>query len=121
MAGISILGGDRNKLSLNRKLLLGNFTALMCLMFFAVTAFGQTGTSSLSGVVSDQQGKAVVGANVTLMNVGTNASRTAQTTESGVFLFDLLPPENIASKLKRPAFGKPWSKARRRLSERPQR
>jgi hypothetical protein len=92
MAGISILGGDRNKLSLNRKLLLGNFTALMCLMFFAVTAFGQTGTSSLSGVVSDQQGKAVVGANVTLMNVGTNASRTAQTTESGVFLFDLLPP-----------------------------
>jgi hypothetical protein len=92
MAGISILGGDRNKLSLNRKLLLGNFAALMCLIFFAVSAFGQTGTSSLSGVVSDQQGKAVVGANVTLMNVATNASRTTQTTDAGVFLFDLLPP-----------------------------
>jgi hypothetical protein len=92
MVGISILGEDRNKLSLNRKSLVSNLVALICLMFFAVSAFGQTGTSALNGVVSDQQGRAVVGANVTLTNVGTNASRTTKTTESGVYLFDLITP-----------------------------
>jgi hypothetical protein len=59
MVGISILGEDRNKLSLNRKSLASNLVALICLMFFAVSAFGQTGTSALNGVVSDQQGRAV--------------------------------------------------------------
>jgi hypothetical protein len=92
MSRTSIHNGERNRLFVKRGFVLGSFAALMCVLIFAVSALGQTGTSALSGVVSDQQGRAVVGANVTLTNVGTNATRTTQTTDAGVYIFDLLPP-----------------------------
>lgn len=57
-----------------------------------MTAVGQTGTSSVRGTVVDPQGKVVSGATVTLTNTETNTSRNQQTTESGVFVFELVPP-----------------------------
>ena len=58
----------------------------------SMTIFGQTGTSSVRGTVVDPQGKVVSGATVTLTNTETNTSRNQQTTESGVFVFELVPP-----------------------------
>jgi hypothetical protein len=92
MIRTSILHGARKNVCLKWTSGLGKIAALMCFFIFAGSALAQTGTSGLTGVVSDQQGRAVAGANVTLTNSGTNASRTTKTTEEGVYLFDLITP-----------------------------
>jgi len=69
-----------------------NLALLLCFALCVVPAWSQTGTSGISGVVTDQQDRAIVAATVTLTNLGTNAKRTSQTTESGIYVFDLLPP-----------------------------
>ncbi len=69
--------------------------SILLVVVFLVSAsllLGQTGTSGITGVVSDPQGRAVIGAKVTLTNVGTNATRTTQTTSEGAYLFDLIIP-----------------------------
>jgi Carboxypeptidase regulatory-like domain len=92
MIRTSIRYGARKNVSLKWTFILGSLAALICMLVFATPTLSQTGTSALNGVVTDQQGGAVVGANVTLTNVGTNASRTTQTSDAGVYLFDLLTP-----------------------------
>ena len=70
------------------RLIQRTLATLICLGFLVVLPlWGQTGTSGITGVVSDQQGKAVAGANVTLTNIATNAVRTASTTEAGSVYF----------------------------------
>src|SRR5215211_1376263 len=59
---------------------------------WGVTALGQTGTSSVRGTVTDQLGKVVSGATVTLTNTETNATRNQTTTDSGVYAFEQVPP-----------------------------
>jgi Carboxypeptidase regulatory-like domain len=66
--------------------------ALLCMLLCAVAVWGQTGTSGISGTVTDPQGKAVPGARVTITNVATNATRTMQTTDAGAYVFDLISP-----------------------------
>src|SRR6185295_6503202 len=58
----------------------------------SMTAFAQTGTSAVRGTVVDPQGKVVSGATVTLTNTETNTSRNQTTSESGVYVFELVPP-----------------------------
>ena len=92
MEGISILDGERNSLSLKSNLVSRSFAVLMCILVFAASAFSQTGTSGITGVISDQQGRSIGGAKITLTNLGTNATRTTVSTDAGVYIFDLLPP-----------------------------
>lgn len=68
--------------SLIRVLSLTLLVSLGCL-----SAFGQSGTS-IRGKVADPQGNVVSGATVTLTNLATNASRSTQTTNEGVFTFE---------------------------------
>ncbi|MGB7926324.1 MAG: carboxypeptidase-like regulatory domain-containing protein [Pyrinomonadaceae bacterium] len=56
------------------------------------SALAQTGASSVRGTILDQQGKAVVGANVTLTNSEKNFTRTQVTNEGGVYTFNAIPP-----------------------------
>ncbi|MFL6228525.1 MAG: carboxypeptidase regulatory-like domain-containing protein, partial [Pyrinomonadaceae bacterium] len=68
---------------------------IACGFLFLVTCFvadAQTGTSSVRGTVTDPQGGVVSGATVTLTNKETNASRTATTSDAGVYAFELIPP-----------------------------
>lgn len=60
-------------------------------MFTALTLYSQTGTSSVTGTISDAQGKIVAGATVTLISQQ-NARRTAVTNESGVYSFASVQP-----------------------------
>jgi len=106
MSWTSIHDGERNKSFAWRKLLIGSFSALMCILMFAVSTFGQTGTGGIVGVVTDPQGKAVTGANVTLTNLGTNATRTTMTTEAGVYVFDLLTPGDYRIEVEAAGFRK---------------
>jgi hypothetical protein len=106
MIRTSINYGSRKYVRLSRTFIRGNLAILMCALVFAASALSQTGTSGLTGVVSDPQGRAIAGANVTLTNVGTNASRTTQTTESGVYLFDLITPGQYRIEVEAPGFRK---------------
>src|SRR5918997_3018 len=66
--------------------------ALMLSALVCVSAAAQTGTSSVRGTVTDPQGNAVAGANVTLTNTERNFVRTQTTNESGGYLFNTVPP-----------------------------
>ncbi len=61
-------------------------------VFLTVGISAQTGTSSVRGVVTDAQGKAVAGATVTLTNTERNFTRTQTTNDEGTYIFSTVPP-----------------------------
>ncbi len=82
---------------------------LVCLAIFllsAMSVWAQTGTSAIGGAVTDQQGKAVPGAKVTLTNVATNATRTVEATNTGAYIFDLIAPGNYRLEVEAKGFSK---------------
>ena len=64
--------------------------AAACL--FASITLAQSGTTGISGVVSDQNGAAVPGATVTLTNPDTNQSRNVTTGQDGQYSFPGIAP-----------------------------
>jgi len=66
----------------------------------------QTGTSTIRGVVTDQQGRVVPGATVSLTNTATNAVRNATTNENGAFVFDLITPADYRLEVETKGFKK---------------
>ncbi|MGC1254468.1 MAG: carboxypeptidase-like regulatory domain-containing protein, partial [Candidatus Acidiferrales bacterium] len=75
-----------------RHVLRGFFFAILLLASFAALAgdaWGQT-NASLRGTVTDQSGGIVVGAKVTLTNVGTGIARRTTSSNDGSYLFDLV-------------------------------
>jgi len=86
---------------------------LLILVFalsFATASLGQGTTSRVTGVVTDNTGAAVSGATVTLTNEGTNISITTQTSESGVYTFDLIQIGTYQVSVEKPGFKKFVSK-----------
>jgi Predicted outer membrane protein len=68
------------------------FAAVLVALFIATSAFAQSGTSGVSGTISDQAGAVIPGATVTLTNLGTGLSRTVTTNDSGRFNFATIQP-----------------------------
>ena len=66
--------------------------AMLVVFVFAMQVRSQTGTSAINGTITDAQKRPVVGANITLTNVGTNASRSVTSAENGTYTFDLITP-----------------------------
>jgi len=64
----------------------------LALLLLPVLAFGQAGTSTVGGIVTDPAGNVVAGASVTLVNVGTNTSRTTTTNDVGKYSFEFVAP-----------------------------
>jgi hypothetical protein len=56
------------------------------------TARAQSGTATLFGSVSDQQGASIPGATITLTQTGTGTSRTSVSDDGGGYRFVALPP-----------------------------
>jgi Carboxypeptidase regulatory-like domain len=68
---------------------------LLCafLQFFVCqSVFAQTGTSSVRGMITDSQGRAVAGATVTLTNTERNFTRTQTSNDEGGYAFAAIPP-----------------------------
>src|SRR5713226_2910992 len=61
------------------------FIALLLIAFAALPTHAQTTTGVFTGTVTDPQGAAVVGAEVTITNVGTDSTVTVKTTAEGSF------------------------------------
>ncbi len=86
-----------------RKLLL--FVIAVCL--FSVSAAAQTAnTGTLTGVVKDEKGAVVPGATVTVTNIGTNSSRTVQTSGEGSYEIPQLVPGTYKLEIDAPNFAK---------------
>jgi hypothetical protein len=66
--------------------------ASLLLVAASISSFGQAGTSTVRGTVTDPQGNVVAGATVTITNVGTNTSRTTTTADVGIYSFEFVPP-----------------------------
>jgi len=69
-------------------------------------AWGQAGTSTISGVVTDPQGAVVPGATVTITDVATNLTRQQKTSPAGVFSFAFISPGNYKVEVEAPGFKK---------------
>ena len=65
---------------------------LIVLLLAPVTLFAQTTRGSLSGVVGDSNGAAIIGANVTVKNIATGEEVQAKTDAQGVFTAASLAP-----------------------------
>ncbi len=77
-------------MNVSRTLSVGAFVAMLCLSLPSV-ASGQAGTQgSITGTVSDQQGFALAGAEVSALNQNTNVTTTARTNDAGVYLLPSL-------------------------------
>ena len=64
----------------------------LCLALSALTAFGQGGTGTITGIVSDPQGAVVPNAAVAAKNADTGQSYTGATSGTGNFAISQLPP-----------------------------
>jgi hypothetical protein len=79
---------------------------LIGLVLLSAVMFGQTGTSTIRGTVTDQQGRVVGKAIVTLRNTATNAVRTTTTGDAGVYVFDLITPADYSVEVEAKGFRK---------------
>ncbi|HUS20122.1 MAG TPA: TonB-dependent receptor [Terriglobales bacterium] len=68
--------------------------------------WGQGGTSTIRGTVTDPQGSIVPGATVTITNAATGFSRTQKSTASASFSFELIPPGDYKVQTEAPGFKK---------------
>ena len=75
----------------SQSLIVSSILFIACLILPNV-AFGQAGTSTVTGIVSDPAGQVVPGASVTLINTGTNASRTTTSNDVGKYSFEFVQP-----------------------------
>ena len=78
--------------SLLADVILLTLSMLLVMSIGCLSAFGQSGTSTIRGTVSDPQGNMVAGASVTLSNVEKSFSRAAVTNTDGGYVFSLVPP-----------------------------
>jgi len=67
---------------------------LVAVFAIGISALGQTGTSTIRGDVTDQQGRVVPNATVTLINTTNGGVRTTKTSDTGGFVFDLITPSD---------------------------
>src|SRR5260370_34724526 len=77
--------------SSNSRVIISLLAALALVLCSAVGARAQVITAAVRGTVSDEQGAAIAGAEVTITNVDTSFSRTAISGGDGVFTFPDLP------------------------------
>ena len=76
----------------SKRNLLASFLVLIVAAFVVASAWAQTGTTSVKGVVTDASGAAIVGAKVTLSSQAQGLNRVAASGSTGEYEFLALPP-----------------------------
>jgi outer membrane receptor protein involved in Fe transport len=85
--------------------------ALLLLLIPAQLYAQATATGTIRGTVTDLSNAVVIGAQVTVVNTGTNLSRTLTTGAVGEFIFDQLPPGKYSIKASKKGFSSELAKA----------
>ena len=80
------------------------FTLLLSLFLASTGAFAQLESGSVNGTVTDPSGGAVVGAKVTITDVGTSVAQTSTTTDHGTYHFATLRPSHYRISVSAPGF-----------------
>lgn len=78
--------------------------AFLSVLGFAFTALAQVQNGAFTGTVTDPSGAAVPNAKVTITNLGTNASITATTNNTGLYNARELPPGTYKMSAEAPGF-----------------
>ncbi len=68
------------------------FAITLCLLLASLMAFGQAGTGTITGVVTDQTGAVVAGANISVKNTDTGVVFPAASSNTGNYTLTQLPP-----------------------------
>ena len=89
----------------SRKFVRSLWIISFALTLFAVNVWSQTGTSTITGTVTDAQGGNVPGASVVLIGEQ-GSSRTATTNDSGIYKFASIPPGNYKIEIEAAGFKK---------------
>src|ERR1041385_9505468 len=66
--------------------------------------YAQSATATLSGVVIDENGAVISGANIAVISIAQGCQRTADTNDEGSFVVSLLPPGNYTVKAEHEGF-----------------
>src|SRR5436309_7519048 len=74
------------------------------LLLLAGFALAQTGSTAITGLVTDATGAAVPGASITIKRVATRESRTAVTDNAGEYVFSLIEIGEFTVKSEKPGF-----------------
>jgi len=90
--------------ALNKAVLI--FSVLAFTLLMSSVAFAQTGTSSLRGTITDLQGRAVSGAQVTITNEEKSFTRNQNTNEDGAYVFTSIPPGSYRLEVEAKGFKK---------------
>jgi Carboxypeptidase regulatory-like domain len=78
---------------------------MLCLvLLWALSANAQVTTADVVGTVHDPSGAVIANAKVAITNVGTGLTRTAQTSTSGDYVINLLPPGTYSVKVEAQSF-----------------
>ena len=75
-------------------------------LFFFITGWAQDYRGRIEGLVSDQSKSVIAGATVTLANVKTGVRTVRQTSDTGLYVFDLVEPGEYSVTVETPGFGK---------------
>jgi uncharacterized protein YfaS (alpha-2-macroglobulin family) len=65
---------------------------ILLIVVSTLSAAAQSGSAVVRGIVTDQQGKPIAGANVTLTSVDKNLSRSQTTNSEGLYVFNSIAP-----------------------------
>src|SRR5215213_10210143 len=91
---------------LRRQSLISSTVLVITFLLLPNIAFGQAGTSTVTGIVSDPNGNVVAGASVTLTNPGTNTSRSTTTNDVGKYSFEFVQPGDYRVEVEAKGFKK---------------
>lgn len=89
-----------------RKRGLAAVSALLATLLFTAGIFAQSGTSGISGTVTDQTGAVVPGATVKLSNAATGFERTTTTNDGGRYAFPGVPAATYRMEVEAANFNK---------------
>lgn len=80
------------------------FTLALSILWFVILSFGQTETATVSGLITDNTGAVVTGAEVKLQSVERGTVATAATNNAGIYVFASVHPGQYQMTVKKPGF-----------------
>ncbi len=82
------------------------FAVALCFVMFSIAVFGQAGTGTITGTVTDPTGAAIANAPVEVRNTDTNFPYATATTVTGAYTVLRLPPGPYSITVSAPGFKK---------------